>query len=44
MKCPQCRLVEMAVKEVKNNQVKLQCRKCGYETTVEEPKEEEESE
>ena len=44
MKCPQCRLVEMVVQEVKNNQVIMQCRKCGYKTTIEEPKEEEESE
>ena len=29
MKCPQCRLVEMVVKEVKKNIVTHECKKCG---------------
>ena len=31
MKCPQCKLVEMLVKEVNEYKVKFQCKKCGYE-------------
>lgn len=29
MKCPQCRLVEMLVKNVKDNTVEYVCKKCG---------------
>lgn len=29
MKCPQCKLVEMTVKKVKNNIVTHECKKCG---------------
>ena len=29
MKCPQCRLVEMSVREVKDNIVTHECKKCG---------------
>ena len=29
MKCPQCRLVEMSVREVKDNIVIHECKKCG---------------
>ena len=35
MKCPQCRLVEMLVKEIKGNKVTFICPKCGKETTEE---------
>ena len=31
MKCPQCRLVEMLVKEIKDNIVTFVCPKCGKE-------------
>ena len=34
MKCPQCKLVEMLVKCVKDNTVENMCKKCG--TTVKE--------
>lgn len=34
MKCPQCKLVEMLVKCVKDNTVEHICKKCG--TTVKE--------
>lgn len=39
MKCPQCRLVEMLVKEMKDNIVTFVCPKCGKE--IEEEIEEE---
>ena len=29
MKCPQCKLVEMLVKGVKDNTVEHICKKCG---------------
>lgn len=29
MKCPQCKLVEMFVKSVKDNTVEYICKKCG---------------
>lgn len=29
MKCPQCKLVEMLVKNVKDNTVEYICKKCG---------------
>lgn len=38
MKCPQCRLVEMLVKNVKDNVVEYVCKKCGN-TVKEEMKE-----
>jgi len=31
MKCPQCRLVEMLVKEIKDNIVTFICPKCNKE-------------
>ena len=31
MKCPQCNLVEMLVKENKDNIVTFRCPKCGKE-------------
>ncbi len=31
MKCPQCRLIEMRVKEVKDDMVTFICPKCGKE-------------
>ncbi len=31
MKCPQCKMVEMVLEEVKGNKIRLKCRKCGYE-------------
>ena len=35
MKCPQCRLVEMLVKERKDNIVTFKCPKCNKEATEE---------
>lgn len=29
MKCPQCKLIEMFVKSVKENIVEHMCKKCG---------------
>lgn len=29
MKCPQCKLVEMLVKSVKENTIEHMCKKCG---------------
>ena len=29
MECPQCKIVEMMVKSVKDNTVEFICRKCG---------------
>ena len=39
MKCPQCKLVEMLVKCVKDNTVEHICRKCGTTVKKEIPKE-----
>lgn len=39
MKCPQCRLVEMLVKKVKDNTVEYVCKKCGKTAKEELPKE-----
>lgn len=39
MKCPQCRLVEMLVKNVKDNTVEYVCKKCGKTAKKELPKE-----
>lgn len=35
MKCPQCKLVEMLVKCVKDNSVEYVCKKCGNKTQEE---------
>lgn len=39
MKCPQCRLVEMLVKEIKEDKIIYVCKKCGTEVEGEIPKE-----
>lgn len=39
MKCPQCKLVEMLVKNVKDNIVEYVCKKCGNTVKAEMPKE-----
>ena len=39
MKCPQCKLVEMLVKNVKDNTVEHICKKCGTTAKEEIPKE-----
>ena len=38
MKCPQCKLVEMLVKCVKDNTVEHMCKKCGATEKEELPK------
>jgi phage FluMu protein Com len=35
MKCPKCKLVEMLVKSIENDQITYVCKKCG--TTVKKP-------
>ena len=40
MKCPKCKLVEMLVKEIKENQVIYVCKKCGITAREELPQEE----
>lgn len=39
MKCPQCKLVEMLVKSVKDNTAEYVCKKCGSKVKTEMPKE-----
>ncbi len=38
MKCPQCKLVEMFVKNIKDNTVEYMCKKCGITVKEELPK------
>ena len=37
MKCPQCKMVEMLVKSVKDNIVQHVCKKCGKTISQELP-------
>ena len=40
MKCPKCKLVEMLVKSIENDQINYVCKKCGTTAQEEVPKEE----
>ena len=44
MKCPQCQLVEMWLKEMKDNKYIWQCKKCHLEIEEDIPEETEETE